>query len=129
MVLIRNILLYTTLGVVLLHSHIPHLHHGEMTTIEHDTTHQNANDLVDYLGLAFQHGSADGSTIFILSEQTSTQTIDLDDLQGCGVNNTFTDLISTSKSQNLSTHSQPLFNKTTVSSNGLRAPPAHDYYS
>ena len=111
MLLARNILLNITLGIVLLHGLIPHLHHEDMTTIEHDTTHQNANDLVDYLGLAFQHGSEDSSTIFILSEQSFTQGNDLDDLQGCVVHNTFPDLVSTSKSQDLSTHFNPFLTK------------------
>ena len=129
MLLIRNISLYLTLGIVLLHALIPHLHHEEMTPVEHDTTHENANDLVDYLSLAFQHGSEDNLTIFISSEQTSTRSIELDDLQGCVINNTFTEVVSTSKKPNLNTQSQSLFNQIIVSSNGLRAPPAHDYYS
>lgn len=125
MLLIRNILLYCAVGIALLHSLIPHLHHGEMTNVEHYTSHENAIDFVDYLGLAFQHGTKDKLN-YISTEQKSTGSIDLDYLQGCaGINTTPPEVRSTSKSLDFSTQSQLSFYNINASSDGLRGPPVH----
>lgn len=52
---IRNILLLIIAAVVFLHGFVPHKHHGEMSAAEHKTAHQNADDLIDLLSLAFHN--------------------------------------------------------------------------
>jgi hypothetical protein len=50
---IRNIFLINAVAILLLHSLTPHRHHEEMTYEEHKKAHQNANSIIDYLGIAF----------------------------------------------------------------------------
>ena len=54
---IRDILLVHILVIVMSHLAVPHLHHGEMTSNEHQLSHEEANSIIDYLSLAFQQDS------------------------------------------------------------------------
>ena len=50
---IRMFALFSALLIVFLHSFIPHKHHSEFSFTEHEKTHQEASDLLDFLSLAF----------------------------------------------------------------------------
>ena len=130
MLVLRYLLLIQVVGILLLHSLIPHRHLSEMTNAEHVLAHEIANDFIDYLGLAFQHSSNENSNYYIFSEQNSSTTIDLDDsFFLAGTNCTHPEVVPTSIGLHLKNPSQKSLDHINPSSNGLRAPPIHDYYS
>ena len=45
---------------MLLHSILPHAHHDEMSHPEHSTSHQEADNLIDYLELIFHTDVGEG---------------------------------------------------------------------
>lgn len=55
---IRIITVFSALLIVLLHSFIPHKHHSEFSFTEHESVHQEASNIIDFLSLAFHvdHG-------------------------------------------------------------------------
>ena len=67
----QNILLLKIAAVILLHSLIPHRHHREMSTTEHKTAHINADDLIDYLSLAFHSNFFGDFENYIAAERLS----------------------------------------------------------
>ncbi len=68
------------IAFIILHTVIPHKHHEEMTINEHITLHKNANNLFDYLSLAFhtdllknlESGTQFNNRVFELIKLTST---------------------------------------------------------
>lgn len=124
MLLFRNILLFHATGIILLHSFIPHLHHGEMTNVEHYMSHKNANDIIDYLGLAFQQGSSDNLTNYISSDQQTDTDKDLDCFQSqAEANPELQAAVLSNERLHFKTRSQISFDYLNASSNRLRGPP------
>jgi hypothetical protein len=56
-------------GIFLLHSLIPHQHHGDMTVTEHKLAHEYANNVIDYLGLFFHEGSTNNTEAIVLVKE------------------------------------------------------------
>lgn len=71
---IRNILFFNTAAIIVLHTLIPHKHHGEMTFKEHTLTHSNAIGIFDTIRLAFHQDTSNDLNNFTLSEQLYLKT-------------------------------------------------------
>ncbi|MCB0707380.1 MAG: hypothetical protein KDC34_18815 [Saprospiraceae bacterium] len=61
---LKNILLFLAAGIQLLHALVPHRHQETMTAVEHQALHEQADDLIDYIGLAFHQLVSDQVVLF-----------------------------------------------------------------
>lgn len=130
MQIINNILIFKAVGILLLHTLIPHGHHFEMAYEEHIKVHENADDIIDFLGLGFQQDSTNQLENFTPHGQNLLKQIDFIDF------NFLTSVLfvkdeSTLRSGGLYFKTQPqnLFNTFLLPSNSLRAPPDSDFYA
>ena len=120
----RNILLAQVVGIIILHSLIPHQHHGEMTFEEHDASHETAKDIADSFGLIFQNGFNYNFKYFIHTNEISLEKTgpnELTFLTGIILPNW--EDFSPSPGQYLVSINQIVFTVLFPPANGLRAPP------
>lgn len=121
---IRNVFLINAVAIFLLHSLTPHRHHEEMTYVEHKKAHENANSIIDYLGLAFHQDSNSNLKNFILEETNYFKEFDSKDFN-FPINSTIpkVEILSTKIISFLSRDPEKSLIKFIVLTNGLRAPP------
>ncbi len=127
--LIKNILLINVVVIIFLHSLVPHMHHMEMTFVDHKKAHENANDILDYLGLVFHEGVNYNLENFVSEESGRFKNFDSRDLNLL-VNSCYTknDILYSHENPFLRTLHQNSLTEFIKLSNGLRAPPNFDFY-
>jgi hypothetical protein len=124
MFLVKKVLFIQIVGIILFHSLIPHRHHEEMTNVEHNIAHENANDLIDYLGLIFHEGPNDTLKNYTISEISSQNNVNFP----ANMNFDNIEILPAKVCLYFGDQPQKLFSCLKTLSNGLRAPPVHDYY-
>lgn len=68
---IRSILFIKVILVLLFHSITPHKHHEELTFLEHELDHENANGIIEYLGIAFHQDLSPNFEYFYLENSSN----------------------------------------------------------
>ena len=130
MIFLRKILLFNVVVVIILHALISHKHHGEMTDEEHNITHNNANGIIDIIGLGFHHGSSNNLDNYIISEQNSLNKLDFNELDFfAGIFSIDFKLFPANESPTATIRPYIIFNVFIINSHGLRGPPCFDSYS
>ena len=126
---IRNILFINVVVILLLHSLTPHRHYEEMTYVEHEKVHENANSIIDYLGLAF-HQDVNLSLEHLTIEKTNYfKEIDFKKINSL-INFAISEIevAHTQRTSHLRTSPEKLLIRFILQANGLRAPPNYDFY-
>lgn len=124
MFIVRSFLSFNAVVIILLHSTIPHRHHIEMTYAEDDFAHQGADNVIEYLSLAFHQNYTNNIEHYVLQKLKSFRGFYFADL------NSFSK-VSFSKAQWFNLRSCLYFRIQSnwtqkgfvLISNGLRAPP------
>ncbi len=126
---IRNILLINVVGILLLHSFIPHRHQEEMTYVEHQKAHEDANSIIDYLGLAFHQYASSNLENFFLEKTNDFKEFDAKYFNfSINLTTPKVEFIYT-KTKSLSRKlPEKLLIKFIILANGLRAPPTYGFY-
>ena len=126
---LRKITLLLAFGIVMLHAVIPHLHHGEMMSEEHEALHTNACNVVDYLSIGF-HSSSSYLDNFLpnhYSNKPHSADKTLVSHGGFGIN--FDAPVFLANELYFPNHKLSFTCRKLFTANGLRAPPIHEYYS
>jgi len=127
---LRKILFFNVVVVMVLHTLIPHKHHGEMTDEEHNITHNKANEIIDIIRLAFHQGSSNNLDYYTLSEPLSLSKIDFNGLDFfAGVIPIDFKLLPKNESPTSTISPYVIINPFIFHSNSLRGPPNKDFYS
>jgi hypothetical protein len=127
---VRNILLLNVVVIIFLHSLVSHRHHGEMTFIDHKKTHENADNIFDYLGLAFQQGEDYSLENFISEESARLKCLDSQSFYFLA-NPLFAEngILFIPINTTFKTFHQNSLAEFIIRANGLRAPPNYGFYS
>ncbi len=118
---IRKILFISVTLLILLHTLIPHRHHSEMSYTEDIIAHNKADDIFDFLSLAFHQDSS----VYIINSVSNEYFIEKNQLDLFTFLNTpiFTRSYFYSKKTPIFHNSNLKKTTLTVALNGLRAPP------
>ncbi len=128
--LTKNILFINVVVILLLHSFIPHKHHNEMAYEEHYIVHENANGIIDLIGLVLHEGSSENLETIILSKENVMKDIERSYLDFFAITAYLAIKINVKYSGCfIKIRPQELSNNFHIIFSGLRGPPIYDYYS
>ena len=122
---VKKILFLAVGAFLLLHILIPHNHREEMTAGQHRSAHENADGIIDFIGLALHEGSGHDAQVYTTQQSSFDKKIELDSgeaeyanfpISEASLFRPFTPIIGCS------------INNLNLFFCGLRGPPAHDYF-